>query len=196
MKISWSWASRLLFVLSAASVAGAAGIVRPSPAAAAESKIAVVDVAHVFEATEEGQRARAILKKAFDKAQQEIDNKKTELSKEQDEIEKQQRILSREAVQRRMEAWQRRGMELQARYIEHQQKLQKRQDELTAPILQKIKAVIARLAKKSGYELILDKLGVAYVRQDLDVTDQVIQMFNSGGEAGEAAPEEKKGDGK
>jgi outer membrane protein len=56
-------------------------------------------------------------------------------------------------------------------------------------------AVIARLAKKNGYEIILDKAGAPYVRQDLDVTDQVIQLYNSGG-GGEAADEEKKPDGK
>ncbi len=162
--------------------------------ASAESKIAVVDVAHVLEGTEEGLRARGILKKEFDKAQQEIDAKQTELRKEQDDIEKQSRILSREAMQKRMEAWQRRMVELQTRYVDHQQRLQKKQGELTQPILRKMMAVIGRLAKKNGYELILDKQAAPYVRQDLDLTDQVIQMYNTG-DAGDAAPEEKK-DGK
>jgi outer membrane protein len=56
-------------------------------------------------------------------------------------------------------------------------------------------AVIGRLAKKNGYELILDKQAAPYVRPDLDLTEQVIQMYNGGGaDSGDA--DEKKPDGK
>ncbi len=57
-------------------------------------------------------------------------------------------------------------------------------------------AVISRLAKKNAYELILDKQAAPYVRQDLDLTEQVIQMYNSGGDPGDSAGDEKKPDGK
>src|SRR5690348_803126 len=102
MKSSFRTAASLTAALAAASLAGGG----ERPAAAGESKIAVVDVQHVLEGTEEGMRARGILKKEFDKAQLEIDNRQTELRKEQDDIEKQSRVLSREAMQRRMETWQ------------------------------------------------------------------------------------------
>ncbi len=192
MKIS----SRLAGALALAALAGAA-IVRPEARAeAGDSKIAVVDTQHAVMATEDGIRAQATLKKDFDKRQQDLDAKQTELAKARDDIEKQSHFLSREALQKRMEDWQRRMVELQTVFVDYNKTLQKKQGELTAPIIKKIMAVIARLAKKNGYELILDKQAAPYARPDLDLTEQVIQMYNSGGDPGEPAADEKKPDGK
>ena len=195
MKISLPAAARLAGTLAVAALAGAALSHTEAHADAAESKIAVVDVQHAVMATEEGIRAQATLKKDFDKRQQELDAKQNELSKARDDIEKQSRFLSREALQKRTEDWQRRMVELQTVFVDYNKTLQKKQGELTAPIVKKIMAVIARLAKKNGYELILDKQAAPYARQDLDLTEQVIQMYNSGGDPGDSA-DEKKPDGK
>jgi len=166
-------------------------------AAAGESKIAVVDVQHAVMATEDGIRAQATLKKDFDKRQQDLDAKQTELARARDDIEKQSRVLSREALQKRMEDWQRRMVELQTVFVDYNKTLQKRQGDLTAPIIKKMMAVIARLAKKNGYELILDKQAAPYARQDLDLTEQVIQMYNGGGaDTGDSGGAEEKKDGK
>ena len=162
----------------------------------AQTKIAIVDVQHAVMATEDGIRAQATLKKRFDKRQQELDGKQTELARARDDIEKQSRVLSREALQKRTEDWQRRMVELQTVFVDYNKTLQKKQGELTAPIVKKIMAVIARLAKKNGYELILDKQAAPYARQDLDLTEQVIQMYNSGGDPADTGAEEKKPDGK
>ena len=170
-------------------------LVRGAPAVASESKIAVVDVQHAVMATEDGIRAQATLKKDFDKRQQDLDAKQTELAKARDDIEKQSRVLSREALQKRTEDWQRRMVELQTVFVDYNKALQKKQGELTAPIIKKMMAVISRLAKKNGYEIILDKQAAPYVRADLDLTEQVIQMYNGGGDSGGDSAEEKK-DGK
>ena len=165
-------------------------------AARAETKIAIVDVQHAVMATEDGIRAQATLKKRFDKRQQELDGKQTDLARARDDIEKQSRVLSREALQKRMEDWQRRMVELQTVFVDYNKELQKMQGELTAPIIKKVIGVVARLAKKNGYEVILDKQAAPYVRPDLDLTEQVVQLYNSGGEAAEPGAEEKKPDPK
>jgi len=182
--------------LALAFAAAAPLLVAGEGAASAQTKIAIVDVQHAVMATEEGIRAQATLKKRFDKRQQELDGKQTELARARDDIEKQSRVLSREALQKRMEDWQRRMVELQTVFVDYNKELQKMQGELTAPIIKKVIGVIARLAKKSGYELILDKQAAPYVRPDLDLTEQVVQLYNSGGEVAEPAPEEKKPDNK
>lgn len=151
-----------------------------SPAAAGDQKIGVVDLQHAVLQTEDGIRATATLKKLFDKRQQDIDAKQVELAAMRDDIEKQARILSRASLQRRMEDWQRRFVDLQKVFAEHSKELQKKQNDLTGPILKKMMAVISRTAKKNGYELILDRQAVPYVRSDLDLTEQVIQSYNAG----------------
>ena len=159
--------------------------------AAAEGKIAVVDVQHAVMQTEDGIRAQAMLKKLFDKRQQELDARQTELGRAREDIEKQSRVLSRQALEKRMEDWQRRMVELQTVFVDNNKELQKKQGELTGPIIKKMVGIIARLAKKSGYELIIDKQAVPYARPDLDLTEQIVQMYNSG-DAGDAAAEGDK----
>jgi outer membrane protein len=158
--------------------------------AAAQAKIAVVDVQGSVMQTEDGIRAQATLKKLFDKRQQDLDAKQVELARSKEDIEKQSRILSREALQRRMEDWQRRMVELQGVFVDYNKELQKKQGELTAPIVKKMIGIIGRIAKRNGYELVIDKQAAPYARADLDLTEQVIQMYNSGGGGGDEAPAE------
>lgn len=160
---------------------------------AGESKIAFVDVQRAVMATEDGMRAQATLKKLFDKRQADLDGKQGELARARDDIEKQSRVVSREVLQKRMEDWQARMIRLQNDFVEYNKELQKKQGELTAPIIRKMMETIARLAKKNGYEAVLDKQATAYVRPDLELTEQVIQLYNTGGGGGD---EEKKPDNK
>jgi outer membrane protein len=180
-----------------ASLLGAAalalGVLAGPRDVAAQTKIGVVDVQHAVMQTEDGIRAQATLKKLFDRRQQELDGKQAELQRARDDIEKQSRVLSREALQKRMEDWQRRMVELQTVFVDYNKELQKKQGELTGPIIKKMLGVITRVAKKQGSELIIDKQAAPYARADLDLTEQVIQLYNSGGEpAGDAAPSEGK----
>ena len=46
--------------------------------------------------------------------------------------------------------------------------------------------IIRRLATQEGFDVVVDKKAVPYVRSDLDVTDRVITMYNSGGAADSA----------
>lgn len=161
--------------------------------ATAQSKIAVVDVQTAVMQTEDGIRAQATLKKLFDKSQRDLDAKQEELQRAREDIERQARVLSREALARRTEDWQRRMVELQTVYVDYNKQLQKKQGELTGPILKKMLGIISRIAKKNGYDVIIDRSATPYARQDLDLTEQVVQMYNTGGSGGDA-PAEGGGD--
>ncbi|HKQ70867.1 MAG TPA: OmpH family outer membrane protein [Polyangiaceae bacterium] len=165
------------------------GLAAPS-AFAQQLKFAVVDVQRAVMETEEGLRAQATLKKFFDKRQQELDAKQTELQKQREEIEKQSKVLSQQALQKRMEEWQKQMLELQTVFVEYNKELQKKQGELTQPIYGKMMGLLRRLATQDGYDAILEKQAVPYMRNDLDLTDRVIQMYNGGGAApaGSGAP--------
>ena len=171
--------------LRAVCVALFAGLFAPA-AWAQQLKFAVVDVQRAVMETEDGLRAQATLKKFFDKRQQELDAKQNELQKQREEIEKQAKVLSQQALQKRMEDWQKQMVELQTVFVEYNKELQKKQGELTQPIIKKMIGIIGRLAKKNGYEVVIDKQAAPYARADLDLTEQVVQLYNSGGDVGEA----------
>ncbi len=190
---------RALARITALAFAAASTLAVSEGVASAEGKIAVVNVQQAVMQTDDGMRAAATLKKLFDKRQQELDARQQELARAREDIEKQSRILSRQALEKRMEDWQRRMVELQTKFVENNKELQEKQGQLTGPILKKMLGVISHLAKKSSYELIIDKQAVPYARPDLDLTEQVVQMYNSGDAAADApaaAPEGEKKDEK
>jgi outer membrane protein len=153
-------------------------------------KVAVVDVQRAVMQTEDGLRAQAMLKKLFDSRQQELNKKQQDMAKQKDEIEKQAKVLSKEAYQKRIEDWQKQMVDLQQIFVEYNKELEKKQKELTDPVFEKVLGIIKRLAARDGYDVVLDKQTVAYIRSDLDLTDQCIQLYNSGGGPG-PAPEKK-----
>jgi outer membrane protein len=152
-------------------------------AEAQSMKVAVVDVQRAIDQTEDGMRATALLKKLFDSRQQELSRKEQELMKQREELDKQSRQLSQAALQKQVETWQKQMLELQTTYVEYNKELQKKQRELLMPVQEKVMAAIRDLAMRGSYDLIVDKATVAFVRTDLDLTDQVIQKANGGGAA-------------
>lgn len=164
-----------------------AGILAGAAPAQAQSRIAVVDTQRAVMETEDGLRAQAALKKHFDQKQRELDGKQNQLQQEREDIEKQKGVLSKEALTTRVEKWQREMAQLQTVFVEYNKELQKKQNELTAPIVQKTMGIIRRLATQNGYDLVIDKQAVPYTRSDLDLTDRVITAYNQGGD-GAAAP--------
>jgi outer membrane protein len=151
-----------------------------APAAFAQMRVAVVDTQRAVMETEEGMRLQATLKKLFDSRQRELDKKQEDLQKEREDIEKQREVLSKAALAKRIDKWQREMAQLQTVFVDYNKELQKKQNELTQPIFQKAMGIIRRLATQEGFDVVVDKQAVPYVRSDLDVTDRVITLYNQG----------------
>ncbi|MEI9941379.1 MAG: OmpH family outer membrane protein [Pseudomonadota bacterium] len=174
-------------------VVSAVAVLLGSAQAHAQSKIAVVDTQRAIMETEDGLRAQATLKKVFDNKQRELDKKQEDLQKEREDIEKQRDVLSKTALAKRVDKWQREMMALQGVFVDYNKELQKKQGELTQPIVQKIMGTIRRLATQDGLDLVLDKQAAPYVRSDLDVTDRIITLYNQGsGDEGAKGPSKKE----
>ncbi len=159
----------------------ALGLTAGAPSASAEgSSIAVVDLQGAVMQTEDGIRAQATLKKLFDKRQQDLDAKQGKLAKMREDIERQSKVLSRDALARRMDVWQREMVQLQSTFVDYNKELTKKQGELTQPIIQKMVGIIGKVARQNGHDLVLDKQAAPYAKPDLDLTDRVVTMYNSG----------------
>jgi outer membrane protein len=146
--------------------------------AAAEVKVAVVDVQRAVMQTEDGLRAQATLKKLFDSRQQELNKRQVDLQKQKEDIDKQAKVLSQQSLQKKVEDWQKQMVELQSTFVEYNKELEKKQKELTDPIFERVLGAIKRIAGQDSYDLIVDRATVAFSRSDLDLTDRVIQVAN------------------
>lgn len=151
-----------------------------APGSARAESFAVVDLRGAVAQTEDGLKAQLQFKKLVDKRQLEVDGKQTALARLRRDIERQSMVLSREALTRRMEIWQREMTQLQSVFVDYNKELEKKQAELTGPILQRMVALITKLARQNGYDIVIDKQVVPYARPDLDITDRIVQMYNAG----------------
>src|SRR3974390_1995215 len=115
--------------------------------AAADMKVAVVDVQRAVMQSEDGLRAQATLKKLFDSKQQEINKKQFELKRQKEDIDKQSRVLSQQALQKKVDDWQKQMVELQTTFVEYNKELEKKQKELTDPIFERVIGAIKRIAR-------------------------------------------------
>jgi len=159
-----------------------ASLVAAPAEAAAQSKIAVVDVRRAVLETEEGLRVQATLKKLFDSRQVELDNKQRKLQQEKDDLDKEEKAgkTSKDVIGKKFDNLQKQAIELQQLIVEYQNEMRRKEGELTNPILQRVLGLVRQIAQQEGYEMIVDKATVPYFRTDLEITDRTIQMYNQG----------------
>lgn len=145
------------------------------------TRIAVIDTRRVILETEEGLRVQANLRKLFDARQQELGGKEKQLLGEQEEIQREEKAKGRsDALERRKAEWRQKYGMLQQTLMDYQREMQRKEGELTAPMLQRIGAIVKRLAASEGYDVIIERQAATYFRTDLEVTDKVIQQYNAG----------------
>lgn len=168
----------------AAILTGSSLFLAAAPAAAQTpgSKIAVIDMRRAVAETEQGLRVQATLKKLFDARQVELDKKQRQLQSDQDKLKKEAERgkISKEALQKKYEKLVQQDQELQKVTVEYQREMQRKEQELTGPILQGIMEAVKRIAATDGFEMVLERTAVPYFRSDLELTDRAIQMYNSG----------------
>lgn len=150
--------------------------------AASAERIGVVDLQRALNETEDGRRAKGKLKKIFQSRQETLDKKQKELAKLKQQIEAQRKVLSRDALQKRLESYQQSFVQLQGTYVQFQKELAQKETELTRGIIDQMQAILRRIGQAEGLALILERneAGVVWAPSHLDLTDRVIQSYNSG----------------
>jgi len=164
-------------------------------AARAEQKIGFVDLQRALNEVEEGQAAKALLKKDFDEKQKQIDAKKVEFDKLQADFEKQAVVMSDGAKKDKAQDLDKRARELQALFVQLQKDLSEREQKATRGIFDKMASIVREMAEADGFSMVLEKAGgIVYAQPSLDLTNELIRKYNARfpqGGAKKAAPSKK-----
>lgn len=156
-------------------------------ARAADSKIAVIDLARAIFETEDGLRAQANLKKIQAKLQGDLEAKQREFMAKRDAYDKDKAKMAKDKLAQVEADLQQRIVEIQTMQMDSQREMQRQQSEIMLPIQQRVIGIVRRIAAQDGYEMVLEKSAVPYMRADLEITDRAIQMYNTGADGGPAA---------
>ncbi len=151
-------------------------------------RVGVLDPQAVIEKSKAGSRALAGLKEHAQARQTVMENDQKELEKLQKEIQKEleaaKDTMSQEEQKRKQERFAKRYQEWQKRGQEFQAELGEKQKELVQEYMKKIQEATSIVAKRHGFDIVIDKgsentLKIAlYHRDGLDLTNEVVKEFN------------------
>jgi outer membrane protein len=181
-------ASASAFTFSLPAVALADGATQGSSgtgsSGTAQSHFAIIDTRRAIMETEEGLRVQANLKKLFDQRQVELSDNEQKLTQEQDDIAKEEKAKGpNAATEQKKEQWRMKAAQLQETLVNYQREMARKESEMTNPMLQKMIGIVKRVATQEGFDMVVDKAAVPYFRNDLDITDKIIQLYNADGGA-------------
>ncbi|OFZ52691.1 MAG: hypothetical protein A2428_08840 [Bdellovibrionales bacterium RIFOXYC1_FULL_54_43] len=147
---------------------------------AEDIKIGVVDMQKALQTVEAGKTAKAQLEKEFNAKKKELQSEETSIKKMGDEYKKQSLVMSDEARAKKQGEIQERIMKFQELTARSQAEIQQKEQELTRPIINRLRTVIGDLAKQRGYTVVLEKNEntVLYSMDKDDLTGDVISSYN------------------
>ncbi len=153
----------------------------PGFSAAEKIKIAVVDLNKCIRESLKGKRLYRELEDKRDVLQKRISQKEAELKKLQDELKKKAMMLSREALRKKRKLFERKQQEYRYFLEDAQDELRQEEARGIQKLLKDLTKVIANIAKKRGYTLVLEKSkgGILYNTPKIDITADVIKNFDN-----------------
>jgi outer membrane protein len=157
-----------------------------APAARAEEilKLGYVDTARIFEQYKVAQDAQKQFDRDVEAWNRDLSDLKIEIAKLKQELENQSLVLSDAKRRDKEGALNRKQSEYQAKVDEvwgpQSGKATRRNAELVANVIDKVKKVLDTLAQKEGYNLILDAASnrILFGSKTYDLTDRVVEQLN------------------
>lgn len=142
---------------------------------AASTKVGYVDLQRTLNETAAGKKAKKRLEGDKKKKQRALDRQQKELQKFAAELDKQRVVLKPDVLRQRERELQEKYVKLQEVYLQLQQDLAKQEAQLVQEIFGKAAPVIQEIAKRRGYDMILEKneSAVLWGQNALDITDEV-----------------------
>ncbi len=147
-------------------------------------RVGVIDPQAVIEKSKAGSRDLAALKEHHQARQTLMENDGKELEKLQRELNSASSTLGDDEKKRRQNRFSQKVQEYQKRGQEFQAELGQKQKELVQEYMMKIEQATSIVAKRHGFDMVIDKGSestlkiVLYHRDGLDLTNEVIKEFN------------------
>jgi outer membrane protein len=142
-------------------------------------KIGFIDIQRVISESQPGKRAKERFQAQVKKAEGDVVKERQDLEKLRADIEKKGPLL-KDDERRNLEAdYQRRSVNLQRAMTDYQQELQQKNNEMMSDILKELEQIVTEVGKADKFTLILERSQILYSDQGIDITNKVIESYNS-----------------
>ncbi len=149
--------------------------------AAAEQKIAVVDMQRALNECDAGKKAKDQVKAKFEHSQNQLKKQREDLDRLKEDYERKATVLKDEERRNLEKDLESRGLEFKRKYEDFQRDLKETDAELTKSIVQELYELVRDYGEKHGYTLVLEASSGALLYNDktVDVTDEIVKLHNA-----------------
>lgn len=167
-------------VVSLALVLSANALAAPTPATATgSSRVALVNMQEAIRATADGKKAEATLRKEMEDMQKKLQAEGKKIQDSMEDLRKQAMVMDEKTRREKEEAVQQQIMKLREQEARNTQKFQERDQQISGPIVKKLREIVAGVSKEKGYTLVIDVGNVVYAQDQDDITAEVIKRYDS-----------------
>ena len=142
-------------------------------------KIGFIDIQRAISESNAGKRAKERFQAQVKKAEAELLKEKTELERLKADLDKKGPLMKEEERRSLESDLQRRYVNYQRTMTDQQQELRQKEGALTGDILKELEKIVNEIGKSDKFTLILERNQILYSDQGIDVTNKVIEVYNS-----------------
>jgi outer membrane protein len=146
----------------------------------AEVLIGLVDIQKIITSIKEGKNVQKTLEKSFNDKKVILKKDEEKIKKAQEDYKKQSMVLADAARAIKEQEIQEMMMKLQNKTMEYQREIQKMEQDLKKPILEKLRPLIDDVSKESKVSMTfeLSAAPIVYAESKKDLTDDVIKAYD------------------
>lgn len=148
--------------------------------ALAEVKIGYVDMQKAIQETAAGKKAKKELEDEFNKKKKDLEKKEADIKKMHEDFEKRSMAMNEDARLKKQNEIRGEMGKYQENAAKAQMEIQKKERELTQPIVTKLRALIDEIAKKEDLTVVLEKAenSVMWAKKEIDLTDRIVKAYD------------------
>ncbi|MFZ0241034.1 MAG: OmpH family outer membrane protein [Desulfobacterales bacterium] len=143
------------------------------------AKIGVIDAQRVLEASTAGQAARAQIKANYQKMEEDMKKRGAEFEELKKQFERNAAVMSQEKREDSQRDMQIKQLDLQQLGKKYSADLKELEQKLTSRIQKDVLGLAEEMGKEEGYLLIVNKPAVLYNPTAIEITDKLIQKYNT-----------------
>jgi outer membrane protein len=170
MRLLSKWMILFFFVLSVFAETGFCADV---------AKIGVVEFQRLFDNSEAGKKIKAQITAKGKKMEAELKEKGSEIEELKKRLERESLVMSKEMREEKEREFRIKVNDIKMLQKKYEAELQNLQKQMMGGLQKETLTIIDEIGKSGGYLLIMDKRGVLYSPSTIDITDQVVEKYNS-----------------
>jgi outer membrane protein len=143
------------------------------------TKVALIRMQDAIKDTKDGKKAEATLKKEIEDRQKKLQAEGEKIQKAMEDLRKQGMVMDEKSRAEKEAAIQKQVMAFEESKMRNQQEFQHRDQEISEPIIKKLRTIVAQISKEKGYTLVIDTGSVIYADAQDDITDEVIKRYDA-----------------